>query len=131
MCVCIYYPSFQASIKIPVTLNGRVYMHFHTFWIITENIADQIQCKIFPYQIVLGPLGQVFTLSCRADINFVIFIITLKSTVLLWVQPAIIRHTLMLKSGSTSKYLCIKSESDQEVMTFISLKCLFKCTLDY
>lgn len=77
-------------------------MHFHTFWTIAENSADWIQHKIFLYQVVLGPVGQVFTLSCRADINFVFFIITLKSTVLLWVQPAIVLHTLMLKSSSTT-----------------------------
>lgn len=76
---------------------------------------------------VLGPVGQIFPLSYRAGINFVIFIITLKSIILLWVQTAIMLHALMLKSSSTNT--CILS--DKEVMTFISLKCSFKCTLDY
>lgn len=60
-------------------------MHFHTFCTITENVADWIQHKIFLNQIVLGPEGQAFTLSGRTDINFDLFIITLKSTVLIWV----------------------------------------------
>lgn len=39
-----------------------------------------MQRKIILYLIVLGPVGQAFTLSCRVDMNFVGFVITLKSS---------------------------------------------------
>lgn len=69
-----------APIRIPVTLKGRVFVHIRTFWRVTEDRAVWIQRKVILYPTVLGPVGQVFTLSCRMDMNFVVFIITLKSS---------------------------------------------------